>query len=84
VEKDPKERPMRSKLLSSLVAGSLIFSSSTIAIAQPYDSTDSVSESSDDDSDATLGIIFGLIVFGIAIWVGRDGGDEDIGVPISP
>ncbi|HYJ30514.1 MAG TPA: hypothetical protein VEW25_09260 [Allosphingosinicella sp.] len=76
---------MRSKLLSSLVAGSLVFSSS-VAIAQPSDSSlDPVSENGDDDSETATAIIFGLIVFMIAIWVGRDGGeDEDIGLPTSP
>ena len=76
---------MRSKLLSSLIAGSLVFSS-TIAVAQPAGSSyDTMTENSDDDSDTTLAVIFGLVVFAIAIWVGRGGDDdEDIGVPISP
>ena len=86
---------MRSKLLSSLVAGSLVFSSS-VAMAQSTGAAlEPASEASlgsngesrlaGGDVDATTAVIFGLIIFVIAIWVGRSGNeDEDIGLPTSP
>ena len=85
---------MASKLLSALVAGSLVFSSS-IAAAQVADAPIApASETSLGDSgesrlrggrsDATTAIVFALIVFTIAIWIGRDNEEEDIGTPISP
>lgn len=85
---------MRSKLLTSLVAGSLIFSSS-VAMAQSTGAAlEPASEASlgsngesrldGGDVDATTAIIFGLIIFIIAIWVGRSGDDDDIGQPFSP
>lgn len=85
---------MASKLLSSLVAGSLVLSSS-VAAAQatgaPLDPATEASLGSNGESrlaggdpDATTAIIFGLIIFVIAIWVGRGGNDTDTGTPISP
>ena len=86
---------MASKLLSTLVAGSLVFSSS-IAAAQVADAPiapaaetslgdSGESRLTDDRADATMAIMFALIVFAIAIWIGRDNNeDEDIGTPISP
>jgi hypothetical protein len=65
--------------------------SSSVAVAQsaPLDpagetSLGSNGESRLSDGDSTTAIIFGLIVFIIAIWVGRSDDVEDIGDPISP
>lgn len=88
---------MASKLLTSLVAGSLVLSSS-VAAAQttgaPLDPAEETTLGSNGESalvggdpEAVTAIIFGLIVICIAIWVNR-GGDEDddggVGTPTSP
>jgi hypothetical protein len=76
---------MASKLLASLVAGSLVFSSS-VAVAQVGApalepaaetglGTNGESALRGGRSDAVTAIIFGLIIFVIAIWVNRS--DED-------
>jgi|GEM_PF-3170773 len=86
---------MRSKLLSSLVAGSLVLSSS-VAMAQstgaPLEPAGETSLGSNGESrlgeggdiDASTAVLFGLVIFLIAIWVNRGGDEEeDVGVPIS-
>ena len=86
---------MASTLLKSLVAGSLMLSSS-VATAQAT-SAPSIEPAADatlgsngesalrgNRQDAITAIIFGLIVFVIAVWVGRHGGDDDGFVPHSP
>lgn len=85
---------MASKLLSTLVAGSLVFSSSFAAAqvaeaplapaAETSLGANGESRLRGGDPDATMAIIFGLIVFAIAIWIGRDDDEEDIGTPVSP
>ena len=78
---------MASKLLNSLVAGSLILSSSVAAAqAAPEPATEQSLGQNGESAlgeggsvDAVTAIIFGLIVFVIAIWVSR--GDEE---PESP
>jgi len=84
---------MASKLLSTLVAGSLVFSSSIAAAQTTSAPLQPASEASLGDNgesqlrggrvDATTAIIFGLIIFVIAVWVGRGGGDGDDLTPIS-
>ena len=71
---------MASRLLSSLVAGSLILSSSvaTAQVLEPAADTTLGSRGESrlgegGDVDAVTAIIFGLIIFTIAIWVNRDG-----------
>ena len=70
---------MASKLLTSLVAGTLILSSS-VAAAQtaPAPATEpSLGQNGESalgeggSVDAVTAVIFGLIIFVIAIWVGR-------------
>jgi hypothetical protein len=77
---------MASKLLTSLVAGSLVFSSSIAAAQVGAPALDPAAETGlgsngesrlgeGGDPEATTAIIFGLIVFIIAIWVATSGGD---------
>lgn len=83
---------MASKLLSSLVAGSLILSSS-VASAQAAGGalepatesrlgTQGESQLRGGDPEVTTAVIFALIVFVIAIWINRD--DNEVEVPPSP
>lgn len=78
---------MASKLLASLVAGSLMVSSSMAAAQVAGPSLEPATEAglgSNGESqlrgggrpDAVTAIIFGLIVFVIAIWINR-GGEEN-------
>ena len=81
---------MASKLLASVIAGSLIVSSSMAAAQVGAPALEPATEATlgsngesrflDDDSDAITAIIFGLIIFTIAVWIGRDN-DPDIAPP---
>lgn len=87
---------MASKLLTSLIAGSLILSSSVAAaqVGAPVQPAPETSLGSNGESrlgeggdiDATTAILFGLIVFVIAVFVGRGGNDPEppVGNPTSP
>ena len=74
---------MASKLLSGLVAGALLLSS-TAVVSQtaPEPAVDSSLGSQGESAltggnpEAVTAIIFGLIVIVIAIWVNRDNGGE--------
>ena len=79
---------MASKLLASLVAGSLVFSSSVaaaqVAAPAPEPAVETELGTNGESaahggghSDTATAIIFGLIVFLIAIWVNRSGEDPE-------
>jgi hypothetical protein len=87
---------MASKLLASLVAGSLILSPSLVAAQTGGAALEPAAETGlgskgesrlgeGGDVDTVTAILFGLIVFAIAVWVsGQDDDSTAVGTPTSP